>query len=111
MDKDKIDKKDHILDVAERVFADLDMMVPLPGQFRAKPVLIWLCSITISVQKKGFSWQFLSVRSSSFRTLLQNIGNDDSMTAWCKLDKCIDNYVERIIVTTAFKNSLTAKYP
>jgi hypothetical protein len=53
---------------------------------------------------------FLAVferKISSFQALLQNIGSDESMSSWDKLAKCIDNYVDRIIVNNCFQKLIS----
>lgn len=107
MDKDKIDKKDHILDVAERVFADYGF------DGASTRVISGEAGVNMAMlnyyfgSKEGLFLAIFERKISSFRTLLQNIGNDDSMSAWCKLDKCIDNYVERIIVNNCFQKLIS----
>jgi len=53
--------------------------------------------------KEGLFLAIFERKISSFQTLLQNIGSDESITSWDKLAKCIDNYVDRIIVNNCFQ--------
>jgi AcrR family transcriptional regulator len=107
MDKDKIDKKDHILDVAERVFADYGFDGASTRTISGEAGVNMAMLNYYFGSKEGLFLAIFERKISSFRTLLQNIGNDDSMTAWCKLDKCIDNYVERIIVNNCFQKLIS----
>jgi len=53
--------------------------------------------------KEGLFLAIFERKIASFQTLLQNIGSDESITSWDKLSKCIDNYVDRIIVNNCFQ--------
>lgn len=103
MDKDKIDKKDHILDVAERVFSDLGY------DGASTRVISGEAGVNMAMlnyyfgSKEGLFLAVFERKISSFQALLQNIGSDESMTSWDKLAKCIDNYVDRIIVNNCFQ--------
>ncbi|SDE53232.1 transcriptional regulator, TetR family [Mucilaginibacter pineti] len=103
MDKDKIDKKDHILDVAERVFSDLGFDGASTRTISSEAGVNMAMLNYYFGSKEGLFLAIFERKISSFRTLLQNIGSDDSMSSWDKLAKCIDNYVERIIVNNCFQ--------
>ncbi|MDP9048167.1 MAG: TetR/AcrR family transcriptional regulator [Bacteroidota bacterium] len=103
MDKDKIDKKDYILDVAERVFSDLGY------DGASTRVISGEAGVNMAMlnyyfgSKEGLFLAVFERKISSFQALLQNIGSDESMNSWDKLAKCIDNYVDRIIVNNCFQ--------
>jgi AcrR family transcriptional regulator len=103
MEKDKIDKKDHILDVAEKVFADLGYDGASTRTISGEAGVNMAMLNYYFGSKEGLFLAVFERKINSFRTLLQNIGNDDSISAWAKLDKCIDNYVERIIANNCFQ--------
>jgi AcrR family transcriptional regulator len=103
MDKDKIDKKDHILDVAERVFSDLGFDGASTRMISGEAGVNMAMLNYYFGSKEGLFLAIFERKISSFQTLLQNIGNDESMTSWDKLAKCVDNYVERIIVNNCFQ--------
>jgi len=103
MDKDKIDKKDHILDVAEKVFSDLGFDGASTRMISGEAGVNMAMLNYYFGSKEGLFLAVFERKISSFRTLLQNIGNDGSMSSWDKLDKCIDNYVDRIIVNNCFQ--------
>jgi AcrR family transcriptional regulator len=103
MDKDKIDKKDHILDVAERVFADYGFDGASTRTISGEAGVNMAMLNYYFGSKEGLFLAIFERKIASFRTLLQNIGNDDTITTWGKLEKCIDNYVERIIVNNCFQ--------
>jgi len=103
MEKDKIDKKDHILDVAEKVFADLGYDGASTRTISGEAGVNMAMLNYYFGSKEGLFLAVFERKINSFRTLLQNISNDGSMNAWDKLDKCIDNYVERIIANNCFQ--------
>lgn len=103
MDKDKIDKKDHILDVAERVFADLGFDGASTRAISGEAGVNMAMLNYYFGSKEGLFLAIFERKIASFRTLIQNIGNDDTISPWSKLEKCIENYVERIIVNNCFQ--------
>jgi AcrR family transcriptional regulator len=103
MDKDKIDKKDHILDVAEKIFSDLGFDGASTRMISGEAGVNMAMLNYYFGSKEGLFLAVFERKISSFQTLLQNIGNDESMSSWDKLAKCIDNYVERIIVNNCFQ--------
>jgi AcrR family transcriptional regulator len=104
---DKIDKKDYILDVAERVFSDHGFDGASTRMISGEAGVNMAMLNYYFGSKEGLFLAIFERKISSFQTLLQNIGNDDSMTSWDKLAKCIDNYVERIIVNNCFQKLIT----
>jgi len=106
MDKDKIDKKDHILDVAERVFSE-------KGFDGASTRLIsGEAGVNMAVLNYYFGSKdglFLAVfqrKIASFQNILQNLGNDDSMTAWGKMEKYIELYGDKVVSNNCFQKLL-----
>ena len=102
-DKDKIDKKDHILDVAERIFSDLGFDGASTRMISGEAGVNMAMLNYYFGSKEGLFLAIFERKISSFQTLLQNIGNDESISSWDKLSKCIDNYVDRIIVNNCFQ--------
>jgi AcrR family transcriptional regulator len=103
MDKDKIDKKDHILDVAERVFSDNGFDGASTRLISGEAGVNMAMLNYYFGSKEGLFLAIFERKIASFQTLLQNIGNDESISSWDKLAKCIDNYVDRIIVNNCFQ--------
>jgi len=103
MDKDKIDKKDHILDVAEKIFADFGYDGASTRMISGEAGVNMAMLNYYFGSKEGLYLAIFERKISAFRTLLQNIGNDDSISAWDKMERCIDNYVERIIANNCFQ--------
>lgn len=103
MDKDKIDKKEHILDVAERVFSDLGFDGASTRLISGEAGVNMAMLNYYFGSKEGLFLAVVERKISSFQTLLQNIGNNESMTSWDKLAMAIDNYIDRIIVNNCFQ--------
>jgi AcrR family transcriptional regulator len=102
MEKDKTDKKDHILDVAEKVFAEL-------GYEGASTRLIsGEANVNMAMlnyyfgSKEGVFLAIFERRIASFQSVLLSIGNDDSINAWEKLDKYVESYVDRVVNNNCF---------
>jgi AcrR family transcriptional regulator len=102
MDKDKIDKKDHILDVAEKVFSDLGFDGASTRMISGEAGVNMAMLNYYFGSKEGLFLAVFERKIASFQTLLQNIGNE-GISSWEKLEKCIDNYVDRIIVNNCFQ--------
>lgn len=103
MEKEKIDKKDHILDVAERIFSDNGFDGASTRMISGEAGVNMAMLNYYFGSKEGLFLAIFERKIASFQTLLQNIGNDSSMTSWDKLALCIDNYVDRIIVNNCFQ--------
>ncbi len=103
MDKDKIDKKDHILDVAEKIFAEQGYDGASTRSISGEAGVNMAMLNYYFGSKEGLFIAVFERKISSFRTLIQNIGNDDSKSAWAKLEWCIDSYVERIMSNSCFQ--------
>src|ERR1700740_28152 len=103
MEKDKKDKKDHILDVAERVFSELGFDGASTRLISGEAGVNMAMLNYYFGSKEGLFLAIFERKISSFQLLLQNIGNDGTMTSWDKLSTSIDKYVDRIIVNNCFQ--------
>lgn len=103
MDKDKIDKKDHILDVAERVFSDLGFDGASTRMISGEAGVNMAMLNYYFGSKEGLFLAVFERKIASFQALLQNIGNDERYSTWDKLSMFIDSYVERVVVNNCFQ--------
>ena len=103
MEKDKVDKKDHILDVAEKIFSDMGFDGASTRMISGEAGVNMAMLNYYFGSKQGLFLAIFERKIGAFRELLQNIGNDESISSWHKLSKCIDNYVDRIIVNNCFQ--------
>ena len=106
MDKDKIDKKDHILDVAEKVFSELGFDGASTRTISGEAGVNMAMLNYYFGSKEGLFLAVFNRKITSFQNLLQNIGNDDSMTAWDKIEKYIELYDERVVTNNCFQKML-----
>src|ERR1700760_979591 len=106
MDKDKIDKKDHILDVAEKIFSEM-------GYDGASTRLIsGEAGVNMAMlnyyfgSKEGLFLAVFDRTITNFQNILQNLGNDDSMSSWDKMERYIELYSERVVNNNCFQKLL-----
>jgi TetR/AcrR family transcriptional regulator len=106
MDKDKIDKKDHILDVAEKVFSELGFDGASTRTISGEAGVNMAMLNYYFGSKEGLFLAVFNRKIISFQNLLQNLGNDGSMTAWNKIEKYIEMYAERVVNNNCFQKML-----
>ena len=106
MDKDKIDKKDHILDVAEKVFSELGF------DGASTRVISGEAGVNMAMlnyyfgSKEGLFVAVIDRKITSSQVILQSIGNDDSMSAWDKIASYVDLYSDRVVANNCFQKLL-----
>jgi len=106
MDKDKIDKKDHILDVAERVFSDHGFDGASTRLISGEAGVNMAMLNYYFGSKEGLLLSVIERKISSSKDILQNIGNDESMSQWDKVALYIDYYSEKIVSNNCFQKLL-----
>src|SRR6201986_926579 len=106
MDKDKIDKKDHILDVAEKVFADLGFDGASTRLISSEAGVNMAMLNYYFGSKEGLFLAIFDRKISWFQDILQNIGNDDTISSWDKMNRYIDLYSERVVNNNCFQKLL-----
>ena len=102
MDKDKIDKKDYILDVAERIFSDVGYDAASTRLISGEAGVNMAMLNYYFGSKEGLFLAVFERKIELFRTMLQNIGNDESMSPWDKLVKCAESFINKIVVNNCF---------
>jgi len=106
MDKDKIDKKDHILDVAERVFSELGF------DGASTRVISGEAGVNMAMlnyyfgSKEGLFVAIIDRKITSSQVILQSISKDESMSAWDKIASYVDMYSERMLSNNCFQKLL-----
>jgi AcrR family transcriptional regulator len=106
MEKDKIDKKDHILDVAERIFSDLGFDGASTRMISGEAGVNMAMLNYYFGSKEGLFIAIFDRKISSFQNVLQNIGNDDTISSWEKVETYIDLYSERVVNYNCFQKLL-----
>lgn len=102
MEKEKTDKKDHILDVAERVFSDVGYDAASTRMISGEAGVNMAMLNYYFGSKEGLLVAVFERKIEVFRTVINNIGNDETMNAWDKLDKCIDSFIDKVVVNSCF---------
>jgi len=103
MDKDKIDKKDHILDVAEKVFSDHGFDGASTRMISGEAGVNMAMLNYYFGSKEGLFLAVIDRKISSFHDILQNIGSDENLGPWQKVEQYIELYSERIITNNCFQ--------
>jgi AcrR family transcriptional regulator len=106
MDKDKIDKKDHILDVAERVFSELGFDGASTRTISGEAGVNMAMLNYYFGSKEGLFLAVFQRKIVSFQDLMKNLGNDNTMTAWAKIEKYIELYTQRVVNNNCFQKML-----
>lgn len=106
MDKDKIDKKDHILDVAEKVFSDLGYDGASTRTISGEAGVNMAMLNYYFGSKEGLFLAVFDRKISSFKELLQGLGNNENLSTWQKVETYIDLYAERVVNNNCFQKML-----
>jgi AcrR family transcriptional regulator len=106
MDKDKIDKKDHILDVAERVFSELGFDGASTRTISGEAGVNMAMLNYYFGSKEGLFLAVFQRKIISFQDLMKNLGNDGTMTAWNKIERYIEMYTQRVVNNNCFQKML-----
>ncbi len=106
MDKEKIDKKDHILDVAEKVFSDVGFDGASTRMISGEAGVNMAMLNYYFGSKEGLFLAIFERRIATFRDLLDVITGNNDTTAWQKMEIYIDTWVERIFNNNCFQKML-----
>ncbi|GAB2701146.1 TetR family transcriptional regulator [Mucilaginibacter koreensis] len=106
MDKEKTDKKDHILDVAERVFSELGYDGASTRTISSEAGVNMAMLNYYFGSKEGLFLAIFERRISVFQNLLQNIGSDDKLSSWQKVEYYVEAYVDRVFTNSCFQRLL-----
>jgi AcrR family transcriptional regulator len=101
MVKDKTDKKEHILDVAERMFSELGYD-GASTRIISKEAAVNIAMLNYYFgSKEGLFTAVFERRVSTFRAILRDLANEE-ISSWEKLQRCIDYYIERLVTNNCF---------
>jgi len=106
MDKDKIDKKDYILDVAERVFADKGFDGASTRLISGEAGVNMAMLNYYFGSKEGLFLAIIERKISHFQNILQNLGSNENMRAWDKMETYIELYGDKIVNNNCFQKLL-----
>lgn len=102
MEKEKTDKKDHILDVAERIFAEFGYDGASTRAISGEAGVNMAMLNYYFGSKEGVFLAIFERRIAFFQKLLSEIGSEENLSSWEKLNKYIDSYVERVVNNNCF---------
>lgn len=106
MDKDKIDKKDYILDVAERVFAEKGFDGASTRLISGEAGVNMAMLNYYFGSKEGLFLAIIERKISHFQNILQNLGSNENMSAWDKMETYIELYGDKIVNNNCFQQLL-----
>ena len=106
MEKEKIDKKDHILDVAERVFSEKGFDGASTRLISGEAGVNMAMLNYYFGSKEGLFLAIFERKISSFQNIMQNLGSDESLSAWDKMEKYIEMYGEKVVNSNCFQKLL-----
>ncbi|MDP9077123.1 MAG: TetR/AcrR family transcriptional regulator [Bacteroidota bacterium] len=106
MEKEKIDKKDHILDVAEKVFSELGFDGASTRMISGEAGVNMAMLNYYFGSKEGLFIAVVERKITSFQDILQNIGNDESMSSWSKMEAYIEIYGDKVVSNNCFQKLL-----
>jgi TetR/AcrR family transcriptional regulator len=106
MDKDKIDKKDHILDVAEKIFSELGFDGASTRAISGEAGVNMAMLNYYFGSKEGLFIAVFDRKISNFQNILQNLGSDETMNSWEKVERYVELYSERVVNNNCFQKLL-----
>jgi AcrR family transcriptional regulator len=106
MEKEKIDKKDHILDVAERIFSEMGFDGASTRLISGEAGVNMAMLNYYFGSKEGLFLSVFERKITTFQGILQNIGSDESISSWAKLEKYIEVYGDRVFTNNCFQKLL-----
>ncbi len=98
---DKRDKKDHILDVAEKLFSEFGYDGSSTRHIASEAGVNMAMLNYYFGSKDGLYKATLERRIKNFREQLVNL-NEADISSWEKLHRCIDMYVDRVMNNNCF---------
>jgi TetR/AcrR family transcriptional regulator len=106
MDKEKIDKKDHILDVAEVVFSEHGFDGASTRMISGEANVNMAMLNYYFGSKEGLFIAVVERKITSFQDILQNLGNSTGMSPWDKIEKYIEIYGDKVVSNNCFQKLL-----
>ncbi|PJJ84091.1 TetR/AcrR family transcriptional regulator [Mucilaginibacter auburnensis] len=106
MEKEKIDKKDHILDVAERVFAEKGFDGASTRLISGEAGVNMAMLNYYFGSKEGLFLAIIERKISHFQNILQNLGNKENISTWEKMETYVELYGDKIVNNNCFQQLL-----
>ena len=106
MEKEKIDKKDHILDVAERVFAEHGFDGASTRLISGEAGVNMAMLNYYFGSKEGLLLSIFERRTATFRDLIHVIGKNESISSWQKVVEYLEAYIGRVFNNNCFQKMI-----
>ena len=106
MDKEKIDKKDHILDVAEKVFSEHGFDGASTRMISGEANVNMAMLNYYFGSKEGLFIAVVERKITSFQDILLNLGNSTNMGPWDKIERYIEIYGDKVVNNNCFHKLL-----
>lgn len=106
MDKEKIDKKDHILDVAEKVFSEHGFDGASTRMISGEANVNMAMLNYYFGSKEGLFIAVVERKITSFQDILQSLGNSTDISPWDKIERYIEIYGDKVVNNNCFQKLL-----
>ncbi len=106
MDKEKTDKKEHILDVAEKVFSEHGFDGASTRMISGEANVNMAMLNYYFGSKEGLFIAVVERKITSFQDILQTVGNDENKSSWQKIETYIDLYGDKVVNNNCFQKLL-----
>ncbi len=103
MEKEKIDKRDHILDVAERIFAEYGFDGASTRLISGEAGVNMAMLNYYFGSKEGLLIAIFERRTSTFHSLIRDIGKNENTTSWQKVEEYVNAYLDRVFNNNCFQ--------
>jgi len=105
MEKEKIDKKDHILDVAEKVFSEHGFDGASTRMISGEANVNMAMLNYYFGSKEGLFIAVVERKITSFQDILINLGST-GMSPWDKIEQYIEIYGDKVVNNNCFQKLL-----
>jgi len=106
MDKEKIDKKDHILDVAEKVFSEHGFDGASTRMISGEANVNMAMLNYYFGSKEGLFIAVVERKITSFQDILISLGGSTDISPWDKIEKYIEIYGDKVVNNNCFQKLL-----
>ena len=106
MDKEKTDKKEHILDVAEKVFSEHGFDGASTRMISGEANVNMAMLNYYFGSKEGLFIAVVERKITSFEDILQSVGNAENKSSWQKIETYINLYGDKVVNNNCFQKLL-----
>jgi AcrR family transcriptional regulator len=110
MEKEKIDKKDHILDIAEKIFSELGYDGASTRTISGEAGVNMAMLNYYFGSKEKLLEALIEDRAGYTLGILEELNKNQTLTPWDKIDRLVEFYVEKIMNNYRFHCILSQQY-